>query len=169
MAGQDIFVNKVYVSVTESAANTLTFQKIETGYGSLQKTAWIIQRIEYFFPLGQALSLVLDNSDAIDLALCTSNLITSINLASASIIDLMEIQETQKSSVGFERYFLPIARNFADLPGGGLLVLPYPLYLAVKGTSLASPVSASCRISFIEKDIGDKDWMELVQQQCLLT
>jgi len=168
MPAKDVYPNIVYASVVESAANTLTFTKIETGYGGLQKTAWIIHRIEWFLGIGIR-SLVIDNSDAIDCALVTSNLISALDLSQAALIDLYEFKTFEKSAVGFRCFDDPITRNFADLPGGGRIVLPYPLYLAVKGVSLASAVTVKARIFFTERELGDADWMELVQQTRLLT
>jgi hypothetical protein len=165
---KDIFPNIVYASVVESAANTLTFQKIETGYGSLQKTAWIIQRIEWYLS-ASARNLIVAADDSVSAALVTSNLITALDLAQAALIDLYEYKVHYQTSVGFVPTPDPVIRDFAELSGGGRLVLPYPLYVAVKGTSIASAVTVKCRISFVEKELSDSDWMELVQQTRLLS
>jgi len=165
---KDTFVNLVYAACTETAANTLTFQKIETGYGSLQKTAWIIQRIEWYLS-ASARNLIVAADDSVTAALVSSNLITTLDLAQASLFDLYEYKVHYQTSVGFAPTADPVIRDFAELSGGGRLCLPYPLYVAVKGTSIASAVTIKCRISFIEKELSDADWMELVQQTRLLS
>jgi len=60
-------------------------------------------------------------------------------------------------------------RDFSSLPGGGLLTLPNPLYLAVQGESLASAVTVRARIHFSRMDMEAENWIELVEQTRLLT
>ena len=43
----DKFTNQAYLSVTESAANTLTFKKLETGVSIYQKVGWLVSRLIY--------------------------------------------------------------------------------------------------------------------------
>lgn len=164
----DEFSNIVYVSVTESAANTLTFQQIQTGYGSLQKTGWIVSRLEYYLTAAD-LNKIGAADDVLQVALVTSNLMSSLTLQDASVVDLFQLQKLSATEVGFEFMPQPLIRDFSSLPGGGRLVLPYPLWLAVKGTSLASATTPALRIFFTERELGDKEWMELVQQTRLLT
>lgn len=162
------FAEIVYASVTESAANTLTFQKMETGHGVLDKKAWIIHRLEFYLSatdinrLGAA-------DDVISIALTTSNLISSLDLSSAAVIDVIEFNQLQATAVGFTLFDKPWIRSFTDLPGGGRLVLPNPLYLAVKGTSLAAAVTAKVRIVFTAMDMETDDWLQIVEQTRLLT
>lgn len=167
-ANQDIFPNVVYAEVTESAANTLTFEQIQTGYGSLNKTGWVIHRIEYYLD-STTLNLVTEPGDDLQIALVTSNLITSLTLQSAAVVDLLEIMILQDTAVGFEQKHMPMIRDFSSLPGGGKLVLPYPIFLAAKGTALGSAATVACRISFTERELTDVEWQELVQQTRLLT
>jgi hypothetical protein len=99
----------------------------------------------------------------------TSNLLSSLTLQDASVVDMFELEVLMATAVGFAFQPQPLIRDFSSLPGGGRLVLPYPLYLAAKGTSLATATSPACRIYFTERDLGDSEWMELVQQTRLLT
>lgn len=165
---QDEFPNVVYVQVTESAANTLTFQQIQTGYGSLQKTGWIIHRLEYYLTPTD-INKMANADDSIQVALVTSNLLSALTLQEASVIDLYQMESLMATAVGFSFAPQPLIRDFSSLPGGGRLVLPYPLYLAVKGTSLATALAPAARIFFTERDLGDQEWMELVQQTRLLS
>ena len=48
---KDEFVNQAYISVTESALNTLTFAKLETGISIYEKVGWLICRMDYFVTL----------------------------------------------------------------------------------------------------------------------
>jgi hypothetical protein len=163
----DQFSNIVYQTIDESAANTLTFQQIQTGYGSLDKKGWLISRIEWYLPLA-TLNQLGQAADLIQVALTTSNLVSSLTLQDASLIDLMELGIIVWTAVGVSPVYKPLIRDFSNLPGGGRIVLPYPLYLAVKGTDLGGAISAACRIFFTEIDLDEAGWMELVQQTRLL-
>jgi hypothetical protein len=163
----DEFANIIYQNITESAANTLTFQQIQTGYGTLDKKGWIVSRIEWYVPLA-SVNLLGTSADLIQIALVTSNLITTLSLADASLIDLLELGLLQATAVGQNPFFKPLIRDFSSLPGGGRLMLPYPLYIGVKGTDLTAAINAAARIFFTERDLGDQEWMELVQQTRLL-
>ena len=165
---RDEFTNIVYGSVTETAANTLTFQKIETGYGSLDKTAWLIQRLEYY----PTLATVNENdtaADIIQIAITKSNLLSSLVLSSSAVLDLFEFRSHFRSDIASQDYIAPWSRNFTDLAGGGLLVLPYPLYLGIKCTAHISVGSAQMRMFFSTIELSDAQWVELVEQTRLLT
>jgi len=163
----DKWANIIYAAVTETAANTLTFAKIETGYGTLNRVGWIIHRIEWYLGVGTP-SLVVDNSDALQCAIVKSNLVSAITLDQAAVIDLYQYQLHNHTSVGFTDQPMPIIRDFTMLPGGGRLVLPYPLYVAVRGISLASAATIAARIFFTELELTDADWVEMVEQTRLL-
>jgi hypothetical protein len=165
---RDEFSAIVYQTVTESAANTLTYAQIQTGYGSLQKTAWIIHRLEYYIP-ANVLNFIGAADDVLQIALVTSNLLTTLSLAEASVVDLFHLEQLSATQVGFQFLPQPLIRDFSALPGGGKLVLPYPLWLAAKGTSLGSAATVAIRLFFTERDLADADWMELVQQTRLLS
>jgi len=164
----DEFSSIVYVSHQQAVANTLEFTQIQTGYGSLQKTAWIINRIEWYIP-GAELAKIVANADEIQLALTTSNLVSSLSLADSALMDLFQIQISAQTAVGFEYYEMPKIRDFSGLPGGGKMVLPYPLFMAVNSASLATAISASARIYFTEREMDQDEWLELVQQTRLLS
>ena len=164
----DRFANIVYATVTESVADTLTFQQIQTGYGSLEKVGWVISRLEYYVTSAtqQAINAA---GDYLQTALVTSNLISELSLASSQVLDMMDIQSHVVTGVGFELIYEPLIRDFSNLPGGGKLCLPYPIYLAVDSNGLALTAEVSCRINFTEIELQDQEWMELVQQTRLLT
>lgn len=165
---KDEFPNVVYVKVTETAANTLTFEQIQTGYGALNRLGWIISRIEYYFKVGD-LQQFADAADAAQVGLTKSDLLSSLNLQDSGLIDLLEVSCMYKTGVGLELVYQPIIRDFSQLPGGGKLVLPYPLFLGVQGISLANALEVSARISYTEITMGGDEFTELAMQDRLLT
>lgn len=157
----DKFANKFYGRVVESAANTLTFAEIQTNVDVFSKKAWILHKLEWFF--GSTERSKLDaTDDVITAALTSSNQLSSLSLDNAGVIDLFEISVDFGTAVGFEQFISPIARDFTPLPGGGLIIAPRPLYLAVKGTSLANALTVAVRGYFTALDLTADDYLELV-------
>jgi hypothetical protein len=158
-------VNIVYQTVTESAANTLTYAKFETGYGTLDKTGWIINRIEYF-----PIAFLPDaNNDSYEMAITTSNQLAALGLDAAAVKHYLKIMMPMFSSVGWAIVITPHIIDLSTLPGRGLLVLPVPLYIAIKGTGLPSALTVKCRLYFETVDLDDQMWVELVEQTRLLS
>lgn len=157
----DKFANKFYGKVVESAANTLTFAEIQTNVDVFSKKAWILHKLEWYFGASERAKLVAPD-DIITAALASSNQISALGLDNAGVIDLFEISTQLISGAGFEQFVSPVERKFSDMPGGGLIIAPRPLYLAVKGTSLASAITVSVRGYFTALDLAADDYLELV-------
>lgn len=157
----DLFSNKGYGQVVESGANTLTFSEIQTNVSIFEKVAWIIHRIEWY--VNQAnYALILDSSDHILMALVASDAISSLGLNIPAVIDLMDILRVQATGVGFSDYNMPIIRDFSNLPGGGLIIAPRPLFLAVQGVSLAGPTTVEARFYFTSKVLSAEEYLDLI-------
>jgi len=157
----DQFANKFFGEVVESAANTLTFAEIQTNVDVFSKKAWVLHKLEWYFG-ANGLNYLDAADDVIQAALCSTNKMSSLALDDAGVIDLLELQTNFITGVGFALEKLPIARSFSDMPGGGLIIAPRPLYLAVKGTSLAGAVTMSCRGYFTAMDLNADEYLELV-------
>lgn len=157
----DQYANKFYGKVVESAANTLTFAEIQTNVDVFSKKAWILHKLEWYFGAN-----AINNLDAADdifqAALVSSNKMSSLTLNDAGVIDLFELQINYITGVGFAHAVMPIARDFTAMPGGGIIVAPRPLYVAVKGTSLAGVITAEVRGHFTALDLNADEYLELV-------
>ena len=161
MPAKDLYVNKGYGSATESAAGVLTFSEIRTNVSIFEKVAWVIQRVEWY--LNQATyGLMLDGSDHIEIAMVASSAIASLGLEMPAVIDLLDIQRVQATNVGFNFQLMPIIRDFSNLPGGGLIIAPRPLFVAIEGISLATPASVECRFYFTQKVLKADEYLELI-------
>lgn len=157
----DQFANKFYGTVTESAANTLTFAEIPTQVDVFSKKAWILHRIEYYIN-GAFSALFNATGDKLALALTSSDKITSLSLSDAGVIDLFELKAEYFTAAGFLLREEPLIRTFNDMPGGGLIISPRPLYLAVKGESLSGAATVQCRGYFTGIDLNADEYLELV-------
>lgn len=159
---RDKYANKVYGAVTESGANTLTFAEIKTNVDVFSKAAWVLHRLEYFLRAAD-LDLIVGNLDTIMLALTSSDKLTTIDQSTAGVIDLFELGGHFATSVGFAYRDNPVIRDFSGLPGGGIIIAPRPLYVAVKGTSLASAVGpVTLRGYFTQLQLNADEYLELV-------
>lgn len=157
------------ISVTESAANTLTFKKLETGVSVTEKVAWIISRIEWFT---STLATVFDTtSDKLDMALVASNSVSDISdLTNPAVIALLEILRQDYGTAASGGIALrPFITDFTNIPGGGLLVPPTPLYLATKGTGLASASNTTIRGYYTAITLSVDEYWGLVQARRIIS
>lgn len=161
LQSKDKFANKLYGACVESAANTLTFKEIQTNVDIFSKQAWILHRLEWYLS-GTQVDKILQAADWISAALTSSDKLTSLDLSSPGVIDLMELGIHSLTAVGYQFTQKPFVRDFSNLPGGGLIISPRPLYVAVKGESLASAVTVAVRGYFTALTLTADEYLELV-------
>lgn len=152
---KDVYVNLAYGTVTETGANTLTYSEIQTSVSIFEKLAWIISRIEWYIPLATR-ALIVASPDKFTMALTATNALTGLSLAHAGVIDLFE-WGTGDVIPGH-----PIARDFSGMGGGGRIVAPRPLYLALQGDSVAGAGTVSARIFFRQLSMSAEEYIEMV-------
>ncbi len=168
----DKFANMATITVTESAANTLTYKKLETGMSLFEKYAWIINRIEYFFTFNATLFNA--SADTLALALTTTNtrstIMTNATFTDPSVLDLLQITRTDigAAASGF-MITNPIVKDFSSLPGGGLIAPPAPMYGAAEGSSLVSATTSIIKLYYTILELNTEDYWELVEARRLLT
>jgi hypothetical protein len=156
--------------VVESAANTLTYKKLETGFSLFDKQAWIIHRIEY----------VLDErfnstADTLDVALCSANTRASIAdngaFTDPAILDKVKWIRTDlgAAATGILYTQPQIVKDFTNLPGGGLIVPPTPIYGAAQGTGLAAATTNIIRFFYTVIELSTDQFWELVESRRSVT
>lgn len=162
MPEKDVFVNQAFLSVVESAINTLTFNKLETGISIHEKIAWLIARIDYTLDLNPTNFAA--TSDAVDFGISTSDALSAINLGTTAAVDFNTVTrfDIGTAASGFFAQ-MPIGKDFSNLPGGGLLVPPNPLYAWVKGLALGSVMTIRARLFYTVKVLKLEDFWELVE------
>jgi len=159
---RDQYSNKAYGTVTESAQGTLTFTEISTNVNIFDKVAWVVNRLEWYIPPA-TLALCVGGGDYIEMALCASNNISTLALNAPSVIDLnlyrMDAIGTPASALPSN---WPLVRSFENLPGGGLIIAPRPLYVGVKSTSIASAATVEVRMNFRQIMMTPDEYIELI-------
>lgn len=152
----DKYANYLIASVTETAANTLTFQQMPQVTSLMEKKAFLLNRVEYNIPL----ATVVAAGDRLFFGLSLSDRWTDPSPLEPSMIDFRE-----RFAIGavVEQYSNPIISDLSDLPGGGLLIPTRPLFLFAKGLNLGAACLVVCRVFFTVLDLTPQDYWDLVE------
>lgn len=165
----DKFANQAVITVTESAINTLTFKKLETGISLFEKMAWLIARMEYYvFDLsGTQFNAA---ADSLEIALTATDQLSAIPLTNAAVLDYLKYTRSDIGAAA-SGYISPqpYVKDFSTLPGGGLLVPPNPLYLAAKGTSLVAVSTVTAKILYTNYELSTEEYWELVESRRIIS
>jgi hypothetical protein len=163
MAVTDNFANLANLAITESAANTLTFEELKTGAGVFEKMAMVIHRIEYETTVS-VLALLAAGDDELEVAWVTSDQITGLAKDKAQVIDRLRVMPFWKGSPASATVeYFPLVHDFSTLPSGGIIVPATDLYLACKGTSVASASYWRSSIYFTYRSLKAEEYWELVE------
>lgn len=162
----DRYANVAHIQVTESAQNTLTYKKLETGISLFEKMAWVISRIEYYW-LEATYAVA---GDGIIMGITTSNNPSALTPDQVAVIDMTKRKRGDfgTAASGFIHTY-PIIRDFSQLPGGGLIVPPNPIYLAVVGVSQGAVVVLDARIYYIAVQLKGDEFWELVEARRIIS
>lgn len=158
----DNFSNVAFGTVTMSAANTLTFAAIQMAVGLFQGIAMLLNRIKYY-PTAAVLRELVASTDNVDMAITSSNRLSSIqDQSDPAIIDLKRLISV---GVAVEPWTLPIVSDFSSLPGGGKLVSANPMFVAMQGNGMAAAGVLRVQLDFTFITLSDADYLELIQAQ----
>ena len=164
---EEKYVNQAYLRVTESGANTLTFAKLETGVSIYEKVGWLIHRLDYFFttPVAQFGA----EGDTLWFGISVMDSLATVTLQQAAVVDMNSAarRDFGVAASGFMRR-LPFTKTFADLPGGGLLVPPNPIYIFAQGVALTGAQVVEARMFYTVKTLKTEDFWELVEQRRMI-
>lgn len=152
----------------ESAMNTLTYVKLESGISIYDHVGWVLSRIEWRLT-GGTLALFNASGDALSAALTMSDKMTSLVDDDPAIyvkrawtrLDFGTAANARIESTTW-------VDDFSTLPGGGLLVLPTPLFLGLQGSSLTGAATVYAKMFYKAIDMQDQDYFNLVQARQLL-
>jgi hypothetical protein len=158
----DNFAQIMSGGISEAVAGTLAFSnRIELGYSLADHVGIIIHGIELFFsPAVQ--NLLLDLNDYIQFAMTSSDQLTTLSAQASNVIFYIErqLQKYGTAASGWKDD-MPIVRDWTNLPGGGILVAPNPLYFAIRGVSMAAQVGASYRMYYTAVALSEQGFREL--------
>lgn len=164
----DLFVNQAYGEVVPSVTDALSFQEIATGVSTFEKMAWVLQRAHWFVSVA-TLNELQAVTDAITLAITISDKMTSLGLDDAAVIDMVALYPALHGTAGnMETVKIPIVSDFSTLPGGGVIIPPRPIYIAMQSAGFSAARSASCRIYFTTRKLAADEYWELVEARRMI-
>lgn len=171
MAGKslsDAYSNLAAIGFTMSAANTLTFEKFDFPVSVMDKVGLLISRIEYFFMVLAELNSSGDY--AVGAITVSRNTPSLIDIEDPTLIDSARVMrfDLGAAASGFF-YDEPIIRDLSTLPGGGLLVAPNPLYVAMNSVGAANPMALSVRMYYTLKELKPDEYWQLVESRRIVT
>jgi hypothetical protein len=158
----DKYANVMISRVTESAANTLTFEQMPQVTTLLEKKAYLLNRLQYELSQGSWQELKADG-ESIQFGISLSNNWTSPGINEPSIIDYNRHFTTVQTAVGFVDRRTGVTKDFSMFPGGGILMPTRPLYLFTVGNGLANATDVTLRMYFTVVDLSPQDYWDLVE------
>ncbi len=164
----DKYSNEVAVDVTMSALNTLTFQEIDLGLSLFDRAGILISRLVYTPVQGMWAELTAE-ADNVQMALGQSNQIASIAPSERSLLDQVRIVlNLVGTGATAEVLQGTIVHDFSQLAGGGMLVTPRPLYIAMVTSGFAAASGMTMRMYFTVVRLKDADYFELLETRRFL-
>ena len=158
----DKYANQGFVRVVP-ALNVLSFAELATFVSVFEKKAFLISRIEYFFPVGVLQALDAE-TDYVQFGLSTSDNFAGVDLSVPTIFDFnMLVVVLQAAGVSSHILQQPFIKDLSTLPGGGSLVPCRPIFLWIVTAGLAAAGEVSARIYFTVVDLKAEEYWELVE------
>ena len=155
----DKYANIASSIVTETAANTLSFSEVLTGISLGVGIGMKIDRIEYIISRA-TLEEIVANGDQLSVGWSVSNGIGAIDMNDRRVIHSMLISQTLVGAVVSQTHHIqPFVFQF-HIP---MIVAIPRLYLAIQGTSLASPGNVTSRMHFRYEPLTAAEYVELAE------
>lgn len=157
-----------YLAVTESAANTLTFNGLSVFSNVLGQKGMIIHRADYAIS-STTLGVLAASQDGFQVGLAGSDALTTIALDDPEVYDYVFLSRRDYGTAASALILqFPIKRDFTQLPGGGLLVPADRLYGYFEGVNLSNPGGVTIRFWYTIIDLSAADYLELAQSMRVL-
>lgn len=170
---KDTYANLAYLTCTESAANTLTFAKLDVATGALlgeKKYAMLIHRAEFFASSPNFWANFNSSGDRTTVALTVSNGIVGLSVAYAEVVTSFIVERLDYGAAASSMIIeSPFIKDFSSFPGGGILVPADKLFLAVSSIGAAAAQTVGCRIFYTMKELKTEEYWDLVESRRMLS
>lgn len=169
-AKKDIFTNRASISVSETAINTMSFSKLETGVSIFEKMAFVVSRIEYRYdPFAWNINS-LSSADELSFGWVRDQQLATFPHDDPSIIDHGNLSNVLSGvAANLAMHHMPVVHDYSTLPGGGLIIPSAPLYLAILGTGATVVNTVSSLMYFTTKALKPEEYWELVESLRIIT
>lgn len=159
----DLYPNRAFETVIQSAADTLTFSQIQFGVGLFQGVAAIIHRIEWF-PDDTTMDLLNATNEFMEFALTNRDDLSSIRPTSQNVLAHKSIHVSGFGTPANAQILAtPFISDFSKLGGGGLIIPSNPLYIGMDSTNLGAVGRLDCVVYLTFKELSDAEYVELIQ------
>lgn len=163
-SGTDQFAQIGYITVTQTAANTLTFAGLSVFSNVLGSKGMIIHSAEYVFGNSNGYALMVGSGDILACGLSGDDGLASVDLDDPQVYDYNSLLYLPYGTPADHEIFKnPIVRDWSSFPGGGLLVPADRLYLFCDSLSVASAATVQCRFRFTLIELAAQEYLELAQ------
>lgn len=155
------------IKVTESAANTKTVGLFAFPFSIMDKMALNIHRIEYWPSYDQ----LVGTGDGMTIGLICAKDVTDLTVQTdpAIVHSVSYYRLDAGTAANYKVTRVPDTYDFANLPGGGLLVPPNPLGVCIKGSSLGSAGVVWVRIHYTYLQLSTEEYWQLVEARRVIS
>jgi len=146
-----------------SAANTLTYETLQTGLSPKDRIGWVIQRVEVQLA-GGTLGLFNSTADTLQFGLVQNNTLTTLSQENPQVkytrkLERIDYGIAASGFIADMTYF----DDFSGLSGGGILIVPQPLYGFITSTGLSAAATVALKVYIKEIQLSDSDYFNIVQ------
>lgn len=167
-SGGDQYANIAAVFCTEAVAGTAKYERFAFPYSVTDKVALLISRIEYWW--GQ-LSNLDGTMDYCIAGLTVSDKVVDLtNQADPTVVDNNRIIRVDMGTAASGLlYYQPAVKDFSQLPGGGVLIAPAPLYGVVQSSGAAGAMNCWIKMFYTYKELAVNEYWELVESRRIIS
>jgi len=164
----DTFANVAALDITESGANTQTNTKFAFPFSIMDKMALIINRVEYEF--ANLNTVFAAAADQIIAGIITASTTSLIDPTDAGQIDVIKLTRNDYgAAANAEIIQQPFIKDFASLPGGGLLVAPAPLFGSIMGVSAGAAGRVKIKMFYTYVELSTDEYWQLVESRRIIS
>lgn len=173
MAGPKLTIEDKYANIAAtyfamSTANTARFVKFDFPFSIMDKVGLLINRVEYI--IGALDKFNGANDWAIAGICCASSVADTEDTRDPLIVDQHRITRldfgTAANALLMQQ---PHVKTFWDLPGGGVLVPPSPLYAFLDTDGASDVMTLRVRMYYQYVKLATEDYWQLVESRRVVT
>lgn len=164
----DLWAQIAAVQVTEASAGTAAYTKFNFPFSIMDKMGIIISRIEYIF---SSLTQLNSGGDYVLMGLAVANTVASLLAANdPQILDTHRVDRYDFGTAASAAFRdSPVVRDFSQLPGGGLLVAPNPLYGVIISSGASGVMGGWVRMYYTYTELATDEYWQLVESRRIIS
>lgn len=152
----------------QAVTDALEFAKIDFPFSIMDKVGILIHRVEW---VPTSIGNLNSSGDTLVGALTTSNTLTDVtDPTDPQVIQYIRWRRLDIGTAASGLIYMdPYIVDYSDLPGGGILVAPSPLYLAVDSQGAAAACQINMRFFYTYLSLSSEDYWQLVESRRVIS